>query len=207
MLNEEMFYLMLPLLSAQDYIKSVAIHDGGAVDYDLDVFRSSPLPIDRINLSRLYLPFLGIALDLTEPWLKVPPDTSFSDCVILARSSRYHNCGINYKLMSGRTDVVFVGIEEEYLQMKENIPGLHWHPVRDFLEMAAIISGAKAFIGNQSLPYAIAEGLKVPRILEVDPSIPNVVPSGRNGYEAFFQRQFEYLVSRVAGRSVSSQLV
>jgi hypothetical protein len=36
-----------------------------------------------------------------------------------------------------------------------------------------VIAGSRLFVGNQSCPAAIAEGLKRPMILEVYPALPN----------------------------------
>lgn len=47
------------------------------------------------------------------------------------------------------------------------IPKLEYIPVEDFMHMANIIAGCRFFIGNQSFPFAIAEALKVKRLLEV----------------------------------------
>ena len=46
---------------------------------------------------------------------------------------------------------------------------------------ARIIAGSKIFIGNQSTPFAIAEGMKHNRILETDITIPNCQPQSWNG--------------------------
>jgi ADP-heptose:LPS heptosyltransferase len=83
--------------------------------------------------------------------------------------------------------------------MRRHLPGLEWVRVRDFLELAELIAGCKLFIGNQSFPYSLAEGLKVPRILELDPADPNVVPTGGLAFDVLFQRQFEHLVDQLAG--------
>jgi hypothetical protein len=48
--------------------------------------------------------------------------------------------------------------------------------------MASIIKGSKLFIGNQSLGFAIAEGLKVARILEVFYGKNNCHPQSENGH-------------------------
>ena len=52
-------------------------------------------------------------------------------------------------------DAIFIGTDDEYESFG------HGEHVRaaDALELAATISGASIFVGNQSLPYAIAEGL------------------------------------------------
>jgi len=49
------------------------------------------------------------------------------------------------------------------------------------------------FIGNQSFPFSIAEGLKTLRLLEVYQRVPNVIPKG-SMVMIFVFRTFEYLV-------------
>jgi len=63
--------------------------------------------------------------------------------------------------------------------------------------MASKISACDLFIGNQSMPFAIAEGLKVRRILEVAPAVPNVIPEGGEFYEAYFQGAFHAAIMRM----------
>ena len=78
--------------------------------------------------------------------------------------------------------------------MKTQIPALQFYKVNNFLEMATIIAGSKLFIGNQSFPFSLAEGLKANRLLEVYFQCPNVIPTGNNGFNFCFQPQFEQLV-------------
>jgi hypothetical protein len=66
--------------------------------------------------------------------------------------------------------------------------------VSNFLELARVIAGCKFFIGNQSFPFAVAEGLKVPRALELCFECPNVIPEGPQAYDFLYQPQFEKIV-------------
>ena len=61
-------------------------------------------------------------------------------------------------------------------------------------ELAMIIKNSKLFIGNLSFGYALAEALKVPRLLESGPNFPLVYPNGANAYDFYFQNHFENLV-------------
>lgn len=88
----------------------------------------------------------------------------------------------------------FVGLQEEYEDMKKSIPHLRYHPVNDFLQLAQLIAGCKFFIGNQSFPYSLAEALKVKRALEVNFENPNVIPEGDNAYDFCYQPQFEKII-------------
>ena len=55
--------------------------------------------------------------------------------------------------------------------------------------MAKIIKSSKFFIGNQSIAYPMAEALKVPRLLEAEPSFPVVQPIGKNSYDFYYSLQ------------------
>ena len=69
--------------------------------------------------------------------------------------------------------------------------------VSNFLEFAGIIAGCKFFIGNQSFPFAVAEGLKVKRVLEVCFECPNVIPEGKDAYDFCYLPQFEKIVKQL----------
>ena len=190
MLNQTMFEMLRPLLIAQLYINSVEVLGREAVDYDLDAFRASPIPVDRMCISRWYFYLLGISADLAKPWLQAEPDVAFAGRVIVARSFRYRNLTLDYSVLNDGEAPVFVGVEEEYLDFKRAVPRAEWVRVKDFLQLAQMIAGARLFIGNQSFPFSVAEGLKVPRILEVDPAVPNVIPTGSHAHDVLFQDHF-----------------
>jgi hypothetical protein len=70
---------------------------------------------------------------------------------------------------------------------------------RDWLHLAQLVAGCRAFIGNQSAAYAVAEGLKkTPRALEVCPDCPNVIPIGPQAYELWTAKQLEEMVASLA---------
>jgi hypothetical protein len=196
MLNEKVADMLRPLLLYQSQIKTVEFYNGEAVDYDLDLFRTFPLLLDRGNISRWYFWVHGISHSLALPWLVAPKETSpINNYVVIARSHRYRNPTISYDFLNAYPNLLFIGVEEEYRDMQKSIPSLEFKKVNDFLEMATIINNCKLFIGNQSFPFAIAEGLKVNRLLEVYYKAPNVSPEGSGAYDFMFQPQFEKLTS------------
>ena len=73
------------------------------------------------------------------------------------------------------------------------MPNLEFYDCKDFLEMAQIIQTSKFFLGNLSLGYTLAEGLKIPRLLESSPDFPLVYPIAKNAYDFYFQVHFEKL--------------
>ena len=104
---------------------------------------------------------------------------------------------VDYGFLKKYPDKLFIGIEEEYEDMKQVLPDLQFKPVNDFLEMATIINSCKLFIGNQSFPFSIAEALKVTRLLESYYKVPNVIVDGPGGNDFLYQPQFEYAVKRL----------
>ena len=91
--------------------------------------------------------------------------------------------------------MVFIGLKEEFDDLKKSIKKLEYYDSKDFLELASIIKNAKLFIGNLSFGYALAEAIKVPRLLSLN--FPLVYPNGSQGYDFYFQSHFEKLVKDI----------
>jgi hypothetical protein len=196
--NQKMFDMLRPLLLAQPGISSCDVYGGGdAVDYDMDLMRAYPFPQHSGHIARWYFLTFAVNADLGQPWLQVKADPAFSDCIVLARSQRYHAPLIDHSFLQAYPRLVFIGVEAEFHEMRRTLPRLQHHPVDDFLQMARVIAGSRLFIGNQSFPFAVAESLKVRRLLEVCHLCPNVIPEGANGYDFCYQPQFEVLVKRL----------
>lgn len=197
MLNQKMFEMLQPLLLHQPPIEVCDIYTGQPIDYDLDVIRDHPFDLRKNSISRWYFHAFCVFADLSIPWLTVLEDNSLNDHIIIARSHRYRSPNINYSFLKKYKQKVFIGVEEEYKDMKSHLPGLDYLPVKNFLEMASLINGCKLFIGNQSLPFAIAEALKVRRVLELTYQSPNVIVEGKNGYDFYYQPHFEKIVDTI----------
>ncbi|MDB5117409.1 MAG: hypothetical protein JWQ79_2901 [Mucilaginibacter sp.] len=198
MLNQKMVDLLAPLVLSQNYINGCETYNGQQIHIDLDFFRSKLIPVDRGNIARWCGYLTGVTPQLWKNWLTVEPDKTYANTIVLARSERYRNISINYAFLQKYSEVVFIGVASEYEDMRKSIPNLKWVQVDDFLKLAQIIAGCKFFIGNQSFPFSIAEGLKVPRILELYYEIANVIPEGENAYDFFFQEHFESLVNELS---------
>jgi hypothetical protein len=197
MFNMKMINMLEPLLVQQPSIVSCQPFFDQQIDFDLDMFRQYPTNVHAGHIARWYFQVFAISADLGKPWLTAPVDANYKDAIVIARSQRYRSPVITYKFLREYGRVVFVGIEEEYNEMKQMIPQLEYKPVNNFLELAATINGSKLFIGNQSFPFAIAEGLKVKRMLELYYKAPNVIPEGPDAYDFCYQPQFEKIVSEI----------
>jgi hypothetical protein len=199
-LTEKSVAMISPLLLSQSGFAVVDILTTQKIDYDLDEFRNYPFDYNTNHICRWYFHMYGITADLSKPWLSVSPDTAFNNEIVIARSFRYRAPGISYDFLQAYSNITFVGLKEEYEDLKKVIPTLKYKPVTDFLELAKVIAGCKFFIGNQSFPFALAEALKVKRVLEVCFECPNVIPEGENGYDFLYQPQFEKIVKELNDR-------
>ena len=95
--------------------------------------------------------------------------------------------------MKDYKNILFIGLKDEYEDLKKEVPNLEFHDCKDFLEAAEIIQASRFFIGNSSFGFTIAEALKVPRLAESFPQFPVIYPNGGEGYEFYFQIHFEKL--------------
>lgn len=198
-LTEKSVEWLAPLLLAQEGFAVCDVYKDQRVDYDLDDFRKYPFDYNSGHICRWYFLAYGITADLTKPWLKVSPDQAMKDEILVARSFRYRAPGIRYDFLKQYPAISFIGLPDEFEDMKQAIPQLKYRKVNNFLELAQVVAGCRFFIGNQSFPYAVAEGLKVKRAVEVCFECPNVIPEGENGYDFCFQPQFEKVVKQLYG--------
>ena len=165
-------------------------------DYDLDAQRYMNQNMCFDHLGQCQANALKAVVDLEEPWIYDIDRIEHVD-VIIARSARYHNSFIDFKeLLSAIPDkstIAFVGLEDEFDEFKKMFPDKEiWFTwVENLLQLAELIAGCKLFIGNQSTPYAIAEGLKVSRLQETCEYVPNCLPSGSEFFSFMFKEDME----------------
>jgi hypothetical protein len=97
--------------------------------------------------------------------------------VVFARSSRYHHPTFPWKEMLERyrEEAIFVGTSEEHELFVKSVGAVPFVATKNILELSIIIANSKLFIGNLSLPYALAEGFKVNSIQETSPMILNCI--------------------------------
>lgn len=196
MLSKNIISKFLPLLQKQDYLNHVAFWKEEEIDIDLDLFRD--LPVDFNFLShRWYFHIAGVQPDLNQKYLEVSDHATIKDKVVIVRSLRAQNYFADYSFLSKYDNLLFIGITEEYEELKKSVPNLEFYDVKDFYEMAQIIKSSKFFLGNQSFAYALADGLKVPRLLEANPDFAVVYPIGENAYDFYFQQHFEYYFDKL----------
>lgn len=160
------FDAIAPLLKAQSYIEDVRWHKGERISHDFTGFRALYPPLVQKGrcLPDVQAAWLGTKMGVAEQqWIHVEPLKS--DRIIAHRSPRYHQPEFPWSTivkLFGRYLLV-VGLQAE---VDPVFTGCDYYTPKDFLELAQLIAGSKLFIGNQSSPHAIAEGLKHNTILE-----------------------------------------
>lgn len=170
-----------PLLEAQPYIRKVTFSqtkEGIPLDRWRNWYRDAKLNIAFSHLRDYGLPFTLAE----EPWLTVPNPRKVAS-VVMARSSRYHNPKFLWRAFLKRhaDNCMFVGSGREWIAFRQQfICHIPWTDTKDALELAQVIAGADLFIGNQSLPYAIAEGLKMDSCQETTPVECNCIFPRKN---------------------------
>lgn len=175
-MNRDSVEFIRPLLKAQGYIQKVEEWRGQSVCYNLDEFRRfwSRHPEFGVTIAEWHTRTFGVpAKVIDQPWLESPQNKVAP--VVIHRSERYHHPEFPWKrvIAKYRKQCVFVGLEKEHDAFCDKYGRIPFYPVRDALDMATVINGSDLFIGNQSFPNAVAEGLKKPKITEIFAVDPN----------------------------------
>lgn len=208
--NKYALDMMKPLVESQDYIACFKEWQGEKVTCDLDDIRHkthSTMPHGSImrwagqiwpdmqpDASKAWINLDG--LEGAELLLRGDMHEKCKGKILINRTGRWRNDHIHYWfLREYQEHLMFVGLPEEHeafcKEWELSIPKLD---VVDFLDLAIAIRSCRYFIGNQSLCFALAEAMKVPRLLEVCRYAPNVIPSGAGGYDFLHQFALEWFV-------------
>jgi hypothetical protein len=198
---------IVPLLLAQPYLREVSIvkspfplEKAGpsfpGIYYNLDTFRLMPrhrigdaiYQVPRFchfddedapsHLGEHFAAAVGIQVDLSEPWLFVEPSPKTLGALVVSLTHNWRSYSDQYwrTLLKGIPNLVFVGTEVEF--HRADLPHARFIPTKDHFELASLIAGARGFLGTVSFPYSLAEGLKVPRLVEVCHHNLNAFPVG-----------------------------
>lgn len=176
MMSDTIIDMLAPLLLAQSYIDRVLPYRGEAVYCDLDKFRPwwNAHPVYGTSIASYHLQAFGLSDDERDKsWIEVAQKPAAK--VVFHRSPRYWNQHFPWKKIVDRyrKESVFVGLPEEHNYFTSKFGPVPYRRTHDFLELASVIAGAKLYVGNQSMPYAIAESMKKNSILEAFMEDPN----------------------------------
>ena len=189
-INNKIYNMLEPLLKKQSYINKVKKFNDEKIDINFDIIREIPINLLFDNTKYSFV-VTGIQPNLVLPYIESDNHDKLINKVVIQRTFRYRNPFINYKFLNEYENLLFVGTKEEFDDMKLDVKKLEFYDCKDFLEMSSIIKSSKFVIGNSSLAFPIAEGLKVPRLLEACPHFPAAQSHGVNAFDFYFQSHFE----------------
>jgi len=161
-----------PFLLQQPYITAVE-WTPDPVGMNLDQWRNHYRR--GLNLSDMMADFLSVPrVDRIQPWLRVD-EVRPEARIIFARSPRYNNRQVDWQRVYSEyhTEAVFLGTPEEHATFVETIGPVTYIPTSDYLELARIVAGAELVCVNQTSIRWLAEGLKVPVLVEVATDVDN----------------------------------
>jgi hypothetical protein len=216
--NQYALDMMRPLVESQPYVACLKEWHGEPINTDLDQLRTekhSTMPLGSIQRWAGQI-WPDMQPDTSKPWIHAVtklytaqgikrvllgtmqelPLSEVTGKILINRTGRWRNDFINYWFLRDYQDqLIFTGLPEEHehfcKQWELKIPLLR---VKDFLELAVAIQSCRYFIGNQSMCFAIAEAMKVPRLLEICRYAPNVIPEGPGGADFLHQFALEWFV-------------
>ena len=189
--------MLLPLLKKQSYLNSAEKFTNQNIDIDLDFFRELFIIGIGQDVVRRYFYLTGVYPNIDEPYIEVDDHDKLKNKIVIVRSLRRKNFLINYKFLNSYKNLIFLGLKNEFLDLKKDILNLEFYDCQNFLEMTEIIKNSKIFIGNLSFGYTLADALKIRRLLESDPGFPCFYPVGSNGYDFYFQNHFENIFKKL----------
>jgi len=181
----------------------VQLYKKEKIDIDLNLFRELPINFNMDSV-RWYFHLTGIHNQLSLPYINVEKVKIFENSIVIMRSLIRQNKFINYKFINKYENILFVGLPDEYKDLKKSIKNMKYHECKNFLELARIIKSCKIFIGNLSFGFALAEAVKCPRLLETHLDFPLIYPNGKDSYDFFFQEHFESLFKKIYNKKLAS---
>lgn len=196
-LNERTARALAPLLLAQKFIRRVTIIKSNVpwefanpadlgVDYILDSFRAS-FTNPRLHLLYAHSVPFNLMVDGSQAWVTIEREPGVvpvkqEHYIVVGLTNRYRRFDHAYYEHLFRDvpaeRVFFVGIENDQVE-RRNIGGTAFQAA-NFVDLAKLLANASLFIGNPSFTYALAEGIKVNRFVEV-PEDNNVYPLDGSG--------------------------
>jgi hypothetical protein len=150
---------LCPLIEAQLYIVRSQWEETSR-GYNFDVWRcQQPWP-KGITLAHMQARTLGVQLHPERAWLTATPKKVAR--VVISRGPRWRSNRFPWDkvLRQYRGELVYVGLPEEHQAFCDAWGDVPYQPTANFLEMAEVIAGAEMYVGSQSSPLWVAEGLK-----------------------------------------------
>jgi hypothetical protein len=164
----ELLWLLRKLFEAQPYIEQVGLHGGEAIEHDFSTFRNGGYKLGDTIIERQRR-WVGAQLGSEKDggWLSQVKPLILAP-IVINRAARWQGFHFPWKDLVkefGR-EMIFIGLSDEYRLFSAEFGRVLFYRCEDLYEAAQLINGSELFIGSQSAPLAIANGLGKPVIVE-----------------------------------------
>lgn len=193
--NKRSFDMMRPLLLSQPYVEDYIIYSGQPYEIDFDKVRLENYtnqPKGSLNRWVNHV-FPQMACNLAESWVDVPyvENINCENKILINITHRHRNYFVDYFFLKKHEGkMMFAGMPKERddfcKEFSLNIPLL---TSSNFYELAVQLKTCKFVIANQSFVFQLCEAIKIPRMLELFPSMPNVIPIGDNAFDYYHNEE------------------
>ena len=163
-----------PLLETLPFIQDVTIVERpnqAENNVDLNLFRSGIINQFGCEIREWYYTFCKRTLpqEFWNPLISVKPNPKYKDKILFTLTERNVNIMVDYKqLEQFREHLVFIGTVQEYRTFQKKYFDLDRAELTEednMLTAARYLAGAKGYIVNPSGFFALAETMKINRIL------------------------------------------
>lgn len=157
------------LVYKQAYIKNFEIVSEFKEDViNLNSWRHN-INLYRNNWTQIYNSTYNLSTeDKFFPYLDVEPEQAFKDYIIIHRSKHRHSINFPWDKIIEKNKVLFVTFDKNEIANIPNNSYIDICEVDTFYDYARILKGSKGFVGNQSSPLALAFGLGVKILAELN---------------------------------------
>lgn len=146
----------------------VAIHKGEKIDYDFSTYRNAGHKYGQPIASRVSKWF-NLDVDLSEKSIHISDKNKYTEGkIVVGRCPRWHGEMFPWKQIVEQygSEIVFVGLQHEHKNFCDEFGHVDYLPTNDLYDVALAINGCDVYIGNQSSPMSICEGMKHAAIQE-----------------------------------------
>lgn len=177
----ERAHLVAQLTEAQPYIEKVTVA-GRKEDPQVDVtgmrrFHQRDRTLLEMQRKEVMMQTEQWMPYNSDPWLTASPHSYSPGRIIIARSERYRNERFPWKAIRDHFNdrLLFVGLPNEHKDFEKRFGWVEFYRSKDLYEVAQLIQGSDMFIGNQSSPNAVAQGLGKTSVLEVSDFVADCI--------------------------------
>ena len=151
------------IIKYQDYIQSYEFYTDQPCDVDLTAWRISPL-IYRASWHHIYKSTYGVNWGMRQ-WIKAPYNPEFANKICIHSAPYRMNTNLNLSaLIQNNPDlqVIFISSQDSEYEAYISATGFKELPfikLESFEEMCSAIFSCRFFIGNLSMPLALADSM------------------------------------------------